>query len=158
MLPEKGVRVLSASTRIVEFGMESLVMKNLKNRKLSLREMLLPGAPYHVQKGAEIAALRKNVDATQEEFAQIIGVVTATVYRWEKGMVQPELKMARKLGRLKEIVDLLKAGFEVEGLKLFFVTSHPRLQGDRPMDLLDFDSGAERVKGLIESTMTGAIG
>lgn len=133
-------------------------MQVTKSENLSLREKLLPETPYYVWDGAAIRALRESLGATQEEFAQIVGVVVATIYRWEKGRVKPEAKMARKLGRLKEIVDLLHAGFEVEGLKLFFTTPHPRLQGDRPMDLLDFDSGTERVKGLIESAMTGALG
>lgn len=123
-----------------------------------LQDKLLPGIPYYVRSASEIAELRARVRATQEEFAQIVGVVTATVYRWEKGTAKPEQRMARKLGRLKEIIDLLKAGFDVEGLKFFFTTPHPHLQGDRPMDLLEFDSGAERVKGLIESAMTGAMG
>lgn len=133
-------------------------MHMLKPKELSLREKLLPGTPYDVSKDADIAALRKSLGATQEEFARIVGVVAATVHRWEKGIVKPEPRMARKLGRLKEIVDLVQAGFQVEGLKVFFTTPHPRLQGDRPMDLLNFDSGAERVKGLIEAAMTGAIG
>ncbi len=133
-------------------------MAIVKPKRSVLQEKLLPGTPYYVRSDSEITGLRKRVGATQEEFAQIVGVVAATVYRWEKGAVKPEQKMARKLGRLKEIVDLLEAGFEVEGLKFFFTTAHPRLQGDRPMDLLEFDSGAERVKGLIESAMTGAIG
>lgn len=133
-------------------------MPIVKHKRSVLQEKLLPGTPYYVRSASEITKLRARVGATQEEFAQIVGVVAATVYRWEKGTVKPEQKMARKLGRLKEIVDLLEAGFEVEGLKFFFTTAHPRLQGDRPMDLLEFDSGAERVKRLIESAMTGAIG
>ena len=133
-------------------------MQRVKSEDLSLRKRLLPEAPYSVREGAEVRELRTRLGATQEEFAQIVGVVAATVYRWEKGLVKPEPKMARKLGRLKEIVDLLQAGFQIEGLKVFFTAPHPRLQGDRPMDLLDFDSGAERVKGLIESAMTGALG
>lgn len=133
-------------------------MLTTKPKGSGLQEKLLPGTPYHVRSDSEIAELRVRVGVTQEEFAQIVGVVAATVYRWEKGIAKPEQRMARKLGRLKEIVDLLKVGFDVEGLKFFFITPHPRLQGDRPMDLLDFDSGAERVKGLIESAMTGAMG
>lgn len=133
-------------------------MPGTKSKDLSLRRKLLPEAPYYVWEGAGIRALRESLGATQEEFAQIVGVAVATVYRWEKERVKPEAKMARKLGRLKEIVDLLQAGFDVEGLKLFFTTPHPRLQSDRPMDLLDFDSGTERVKGLIEAAMTGALG
>lgn len=134
------------------------MMLNVKSKKSVIQEKLLPGTPYYVRSASEIAKLRDRVSATREEFAQIVGVVSATVYRWEKGLVEPEPKMARKLGRLKEIVDLLEAGFTVEGLRFFFTTPHPRLQGDRPMDLLEFDSGAERVKGLIESALTGAIG
>lgn len=133
-------------------------MLNVKPKRSVLQEKLLPGTPYYVRSASEIAELRARVGATREEFAQIVGVVAATVYRWEKGTAEPEQRMARKLGRLKEIVDLLEAGFTVEGMKFFFTTPHPRLQGDRPMDLLEFDSGAERVKGLIESAMTGAIG
>lgn len=124
----------------------------------TLQEKILHGTPYYVWKNSDIVELRKSIGATQEEFARIVGVVAATVHRWEKGIVKPKPHTARKLGRLKEIITLFQVGLKLEGLKFFFITPNQRLQGDCPMDLLNFDSGTERVKGLIESAMTGAIG
>lgn len=133
-------------------------MQVTKSKELSLREKLLPETPYYISNASDIAELRKAIGATQEEFARIIGVVVSTVHRWEKGIGKPESKMARKLGRLKEIVDLLQVGFQVEGLNFFFTAPHSRLQGDCPMDLLNFDAGAKRIKGMIEASMTGSLG
>jgi DNA-binding transcriptional regulator YiaG len=45
--------------------------------------------------GIAIAALRRKLNMTQEEFAHAIGVTVSTVNRWENGHIVPS-RLARK--------------------------------------------------------------
>ncbi len=45
--------------------------------------------------GVAIAALRRKLNMTQEEFAHAIGVTVSTVNRWENGHIIPS-RLARK--------------------------------------------------------------
>lgn len=45
--------------------------------------------------GSMIAALRRRLSMTQEEFAHAIGVTVSTVNRWENGHIEPS-RLARK--------------------------------------------------------------
>jgi DNA-binding transcriptional regulator YiaG len=45
--------------------------------------------------GSSIAALRKRLNMTQEEFAHAIGVTVSTVNRWENGHITPS-RLARR--------------------------------------------------------------
>jgi DNA-binding transcriptional regulator YiaG len=47
------------------------------------------------QQGTAIAALRRRLSMTQEEFAHAIGVTVSTVNRWENGHIEPS-RLARK--------------------------------------------------------------
>ena len=46
-------------------------------------------------RGIAIAALRRRLSMTQEEFAHAIGVTVSTVNRWENGHIVPS-RLARK--------------------------------------------------------------
>lgn len=45
--------------------------------------------------GVSIAALRRRLNMTQEEFAHAIGVTVSTVNRWENGHIEPS-RLARR--------------------------------------------------------------
>jgi putative transcriptional regulator len=45
--------------------------------------------------GLPIAALRRRLNMTQEEFAHAIGVTVSTVNRWENGHIEPS-RLARR--------------------------------------------------------------
>ncbi len=45
--------------------------------------------------GVPIAALRRRLNMTQEEFAHAIGVTVSTVNRWENGHIEPS-RLARR--------------------------------------------------------------
>jgi len=47
------------------------------------------------ERGATIAALRRRLNMTQEEFAHAVGVTVSTVNRWENGHIEPS-RLARK--------------------------------------------------------------
>lgn len=54
----------------------------------------MPGV-RNSQHGPAIAALRRRLNMTQEEFAHAIGVTVSTVNRWENGHIEPS-RLARK--------------------------------------------------------------
>ncbi len=99
--------------------------------------------------------LRGRLGATREEFAQGLGVATSSVHRWEAGRVTPDRRTREKLSSLHEILGLLDPHFRAEGRLQFFKTPQPRLEGDRPMDLLGLPSAAKRMAGLLESILAG---
>ena len=53
----------------------------------------MPGNNPH--SGLPIAALRRRLNMTQEEFAHAIGVTVSTVNRWENGHIEPS-RLARR--------------------------------------------------------------
>lgn len=102
-----------------------------------------------------IRKLRKRLGATQEEFAQVLGVAASSVHRWEAGRVAPDRKTREKLASLLPILGLLDRHFRMEGRVQFFKTPQPRLEGDRPLDLLGLPSAVKRIEGLIKSILAG---
>jgi transcriptional regulator with XRE-family HTH domain len=115
----------------------------------------LPGGPGETWPGRAVRDLRKRLGATQEEFAQVLGVTTSSVHRWEAGRVTPERHVGEKLSGLKKVIQLLDKHFRVDGRVRFFMTPHPRLEGDRPKDLLGLPSAPKRIGDLIRSMLSG---
>ena len=52
--------------------------------------------------GMPIAALRRRLNMTQEEFAHAIGVTVSTVNRWENGHIEPSRLARRAMETLAE--------------------------------------------------------
>ncbi|HEV3029704.1 MAG TPA: helix-turn-helix domain-containing protein [Planctomycetota bacterium] len=115
----------------------------------------LPGSPGETWSGHAIRDLRKRLGATQEEFAQVLGVTTSSVHRWEAERVTPDRQVGEKLSRLKKIIQLLDKHFRVGGRARFFMTPHPRLEGDRPKDFLGLPSASKRIGDLLKSMLSG---
>lgn len=57
---------------------------------VSISNNRIPASRKFIINPPDIAALRKNVDKTQEEFARMIGVSVATLRNWEQGRRIPE--------------------------------------------------------------------
>ena len=93
---------------------------------------------------------------TQERLARLLGVSWSTVARWEStGRVDPP--MGRKLARLGRVLDALGEMIVREDRIRFLEEKHPLLLGLRPLDLLDNDSGSEKVVELLEGMETGSF-
>lgn len=103
-----------------------------------------------------VAWLRTRLGVTQEECARLLGVAWATVSRWERGRALPDPKIAAKLNRLRELVDLIGEAIRPEDLPKFLMTPHPDLRGHPPVDLLDNEFGFEAVKSLVLAAQSGA--
>lgn len=102
-----------------------------------------------------IREIRKRLGATQEEHAQILGVATSSVHRWEAGKVSPDRKTGEKFTTLVAILKTLDKHFRVDGRVQFFKTPQPRLDGDRPMDVLGLPSAAKRIESVVKSILAG---
>lgn len=124
-------------------------MKTVSKRKIML------SMTDHALSPRAIHDLRKQLDLTQEQFARVLGVVTATVFRWEKGTVSPDKEAQGRLLRLKQVANELDRYFEAGSSYEFLSNPHPRLGGDRPMDMLLLSSGVNRIKELIKSMLEG---
>lgn len=54
---------------------------------------------------ALIKELRRRLELTQEQFAQVVGVTYSTVNRWENGKRVPQPFLLRRLLEMKEELD-----------------------------------------------------
>jgi hypothetical protein len=86
----------------------------------------------------------------------LLGVAWATVSRWERGRALPDPKVAAKLNRLRELVDLIGEAIRPEDLPKFLTAPHPELRGHPPMALLDNEFGFEAIKSLVLAAQSGA--
>lgn len=85
--------------------------------------------------GEWIRALRDKLDCEQEEFADIIGVTTATLSRWENGRVSPRESAREKLRALEQRLDQTPAS--PSRLKKMLLVAHIVAgEGGSPLDLL----------------------
>ncbi|HLY74025.1 MAG TPA: hypothetical protein VKU80_07885 [Planctomycetota bacterium] len=105
--------------------------------------------------GDRIRELRRRLPATQEEFAQILEVASSSVHRWEAERVEADRRTREKMSSLNKILGMLDKHFRAEGRVDFFRTPQPRLDGDRPMDLLGLPSAEKRIGVLVKSILAG---
>ena len=72
--------------------------------------------------GEQIKQIRKSLNLTQKQFADLIGAGLRSVIRWEKGEKSPSVKKMQTLGTLfngiqdKKHLDII-IGFITEGIK-----------------------------------------
>jgi superfamily II DNA or RNA helicase len=91
----------------------------------------------------EIHALRKRLNLTQQQFAELLGVSFVTLNRWENGQTKPS---AMGLGKLREL-----AGRETDSQPQMDTSEHKREQHSRPaLEKLDFLGDANAVRVLVE--------
>lgn len=93
---------------------------------------------------------------SQQQFSGFLGVSWSTVARWESGG-RPDPRIARKLARLRRVLDALGEMVKPEYRLTFFEQNHPLLLKLRPIDLLDTEDGARTVIRLLEGAETGAF-
>lgn len=49
----------------------------------------------------EIIQIRKDLEISQEKFAQLLGTTVVTINRWEKGKTRPSRLYLKELNKLK---------------------------------------------------------
>lgn len=93
---------------------------------------------------------------TQQQFGELLGVSWSTVARWEGGG-RPDVPIARKLDRLRRVLDTMGEMIGPEHRLAFLEQRHPLLLNLRPIDLLETEDGAQRVIELLERAESGAF-
>lgn len=70
-----------------------------------------------------IKALRENMDLTQSQYAEVLGVSRSTVKGWETGVNKPEADMLEKMADLHHVpIDFI---FGRDSLKYLYVADLP---------------------------------
>ena len=70
-----------------------------------------------------IKALRENMDLTQSQYAEVLGVSRSTVKGWETGVNKPEADMLEKMADLHHVpIDFI---FGRDSLKYLYVEELP---------------------------------
>jgi transcriptional regulator with XRE-family HTH domain len=91
----------------------------------------------------EIHALRKRLNLTQQQFAEMLGVSFVTLNRWENGQTNPS---AMGLAKLRELAER-----EADSQPQIGKSEHNRDQPNRPtLEKLDFLGDANAVRVLVE--------
>jgi transcriptional regulator with XRE-family HTH domain len=99
--------------------------------------------------------LRDDGGLQGKDIANIVAVSPATVSRWSSGKATPDLKTQTIIAELRYVVDRLSDFYTPEETRLWLHTSHPMLEGERAVDLINAGR-TEEVLAVIESLDSGA--
>ena len=87
-----------------------------------------------------IKALRENMDLTQSQYAEALGVSRSTVKGWETGVNKPEADMLEKMADLHHVpIDFI---FGRDSLKYLYVADLPE---EISMTFIELISGIKKV-------------
>lgn len=87
-----------------------------------------------------IKALRENMDLTQSQYAEVLGVSRSTVKGWETGVNKPEADMLEKMADLHHVpIDFI---FGRDSLKYLYVADLPE---EISMTFIELISGIKKV-------------
>ena len=89
---------------------------------------------------ARIKALRENMDLTQSQYAEVLGVSRSTVKGWETGVNKPEADMLEKMADLHHVpIDFI---FGRDSLKYLYVADLPE---EISMTFIELISGIKKM-------------
>ena len=85
-------------------------------------------------------ALRENMDLTQSQYAEVLGVSRSTVKGWETGVNKPEADMLEKMADLHHVpIDFI---FGRDSLKYLYVADLPE---EISMTFIELISGIKKM-------------
>jgi transcriptional regulator with XRE-family HTH domain len=99
--------------------------------------------------------LREDGGLQGKDIANIVAVSPATVSRWSSGKASPDLRTQTVIAELRYVVDRLSDFYTPDETRLWLHTSHPMLNGQRAIDLINAGR-TEDVLAVIENLDTGA--
>jgi transcriptional regulator with XRE-family HTH domain len=99
--------------------------------------------------------LREDGGLQGKDIANIVAVSPATVSRWSSGKASPDLRTQTVIAELRYVVDRLSDFYKPDETRLWLHTSHPMLNGQRAIDLINAGR-TEDVLAVIENLDTGA--
>jgi uncharacterized protein (DUF2384 family) len=103
-----------------------------------------------------VAAIREQLQLSQEEAAGLIGTTATTLSRWANYRTpEPHTIYQERIQRIMALLAEAREVINPEGLAWWFKTEHPQLSDLRPIDLLRSVSGVDRVRTLLASMRWG---
>lgn len=99
--------------------------------------------------------LRDDGGLQGKDIANMVAVSPATVSRWTSGKATPDLRTQTVIAELRYVVDRLADFFTPEETRIWLHASHPRLKGERAIDLINCGRTQE-VLAVIEALDSGA--
>ncbi len=97
----------------------------------------------------EMAAVRRQLGLSQEGLAQVLGVASRSVARWEAGHATPSPLAAQRLRLVAEILEKAGRLFEGGEAEAWLRTPNPALGGQPPLLRLRAPGGLEEVRDLL---------
>lgn len=152
-------RALIGSLRALDVDDPAWARRQMRVRLEQIRQVyrdLAEGGPlYQDRSTKEIARwLVSVVDMPQGRLADLFGVSARSFQRWvsESDPISPEGDDARRLRVVAAAVNHLRHVLTGPGTVAWFECPHPRLDGLRPVDLLDEVDASARLMALAAST------
>lgn len=97
----------------------------------------------------QMPAIRRELGLSQEALAQILGVASRTVARWEAEHATPSPLAAHRLRLLAEILEKARRLFKDQEAEAWLQTPNPALGGQPPLLRLRAPGGLEEVRDLL---------
>jgi uncharacterized protein (DUF2384 family) len=151
-------RALIGALRALDSDDAASARRQLRARLEQMRQVyrdIAEGGPLYEDDSAKDVArwLSEVLDAPQARLAELFGVSARTFQRWisESDPVGPEGDDARRLRIVGRLVNHLRHVLTGPGVLRWLESPHPRLDGERPLDLLDDPEAPSRLSALAAS-------
>lgn len=90
--------------------------------------------------------------ASRMIFARLLKVSENTVFRWESGKVKPDPHANETLNHLNRVCDVLSPSMQAAAIADWLDRPNSAIDNSRPIDLVTFEYGRQKLKALIEET------
>jgi DNA-binding transcriptional regulator YiaG len=97
----------------------------------------------------QVAALRTRLGLSQEAVAQVLGVSSRTVARWEEGTATPSPLALARPRLLTEIREKAGRLFKSKEAEASLRTPNPVVRGRSPLEHLRMPGGLEEIRDLL---------
>jgi len=106
-----------------------------------------------VTDGHGIGRLRtEKLGASRTAFSRLLKVSENTVFRWETGRVKPDPRSTELMEHLNRLCDVLLPSMNPEDMGEWLEKPNRAIENFRPIDLIEFEYGRQKLKALIEET------
>ncbi len=112
----------------------------------------------HMPITKEIKQVRVSLGCSQEALADIIGIGTRTIARWEHNESHPHQLAIEKLKRVEKLISKLLGVFEQEDAIEWLNTPNQSLEGRTPLKEIMYNSeGIEKIVNLLGAIECGIV-
>jgi transcriptional regulator with XRE-family HTH domain len=103
----------------------------------------------------KLESIQRHAGVKGREIALMLASTPQTVSRWRNDQVSPQPNRLRQLLALEWIADQLAEFFEPDQARVWLMSHHPLLDGDRPADRIA-QGDTDNVVALIDQLRDGA--